>query len=35
MDLQPADLTPGEKARARELVEKKYAHPDWTQKSAK
>jgi len=35
MDLQPADLTQGEKARARELVEKKYAHPDWTQKSSK
>ena len=35
MDLQPADLTPGEKTRARELVEKKYAHPDWIQKFSK
>jgi len=32
MDLQPSDLTPREKSRARELVEKKYAHPNWTQK---
>jgi lipoate-protein ligase A len=31
MDLQPSDLTSREKSRARELVEKKYAHPDWTQ----
>jgi lipoate-protein ligase A len=32
MDLQPADLTPGEKSRTRKLVEQKYAHSDWTQK---
>jgi lipoyl(octanoyl) transferase len=27
--LHPADLSPSEQDRARELVEKKYAHPDW------
>lgn len=35
MELQPADLSPGEKSRARELVEEKYAHPDWTQNHKK
>ena len=29
LDLQPADLSPEELARAEELVTEKYAHPDW------
>jgi len=31
MDLQPEDITPWEKSRARVLVEEKYAHPKWIQ----
>lgn len=30
LDLQPGDLIAQERARAGELVAKKYAHPDWT-----
>jgi lipoyl(octanoyl) transferase len=32
LDLHPADLTSGEKSRAKELVAVKYNCPDWTQK---
>lgn len=31
--LQPGELTPVEKARAEELVQTKYDHPDWTERS--
>jgi lipoate-protein ligase A len=27
--LEPGDLSQSEQQRARELVEKKYGHPDW------
>jgi lipoate-protein ligase A len=30
LDLQPGPLSSDEQARAEELVEKKYAHPEWT-----
>lgn len=30
LDLQPADLTPGESARAAQLVQEKFAHAGWT-----
>lgn len=30
LDLRPDDLSAGEKARAAELVDQKYARPDWT-----
>lgn len=33
LTLQPASLTPVEQARAVELVEKKYANPEWTKRS--
>lgn len=32
LELQPLDLTPGEQARAAELVREKYAHPSWTER---
>jgi lipoate-protein ligase A len=31
--LQPGDLTPAENARAEELVQKKYGHSSWTERS--
>jgi len=33
LDLQPCHLTPAEEARAEELGESKYAHPQWTKKA--
>ncbi len=33
IQLQPADLTPTEIARAEELVKEKYAHPDWNERT--
>lgn len=32
LDLEPADLTEKELARAKELVNEKYAHPTWTER---
>ena len=32
LDLEPADLTEKELARAKELVNEKYAHPSWTER---
>ena len=32
LDLEPADLTEKELARAKELVNEKYAHPAWTER---
>ena len=33
LDLQPLDLTRAEKERSEELVESKYAHPQWTERA--
>lgn len=32
LDLQPGELTPGELARAEELVAEKYTHPSWNER---
>jgi lipoate-protein ligase A len=33
LKLEPGELTPAEKARAQELLQKKYDHPVWTERS--